>query len=721
MSIKGFNVNGVTEQYDYNSLDNKPEIHSIPTGGTAGQVLAKTSGADYAVGWVNQTGGGGGGDIIVDSALSTTSENPVQNKVVTTAINAKYTKPAYGIPATDMTSAVQASLAKADTALQTAPVTSVNGQTGAVTVQAATDAQVETAVDAWLGENVTQETGYVLDSTLTMDNAAPPASAVGELKSAIHLNETDYSSFVNDTASHTYATKRQFYPEIVPKNSYIRTASIPIANVGGGALLNAEVWEITDGNTLSRVKTVSTTPTRQTTNVIDIAYQTANKRCYVAIYFYNCQLYNVPDATKTLYYDPENNADAVTLSISSLGTTTGRAMTGGIAFTTVTLESEKEYRLPVKWRQGTMSNGNAYFTMNGCVTDYMVPTSICDELRPLANTHTLSVNYYDYADGVYSFSNRVQFAGTHTIDKTHDYFVVNIFKSWSVQTLVSECDSIIGLYVTLPITEYTKSIIESGYHNVPQFNKNDVWSMAHQGYSTDGANHNKKGGYARAASRGFTHGECDVRLTADGIPVCCHDDTFTDATTSETVTISSKTYAELTTYNYYGGTIATLEEIIAECKQSGLQLEIDQMSSSNISEVTDVVSKMSAWDVCIFAVNWMNQYPDLAPFIANGIKAVNPNARFLVGYNGFTDYDAAIEFTKTLDNPVFAVGQYTNSNLNTLKTIATELAGSARLHIWTVDNIGHIKEALPYINGWTSNAISGDDIFNPSKGSGLKL
>lgn len=61
MSIKGFSVNGVTEQYDYNSLDNIPDIQGIPTGGTEGQVLAKTSGADYAVGWVNQTGGGGGG------------------------------------------------------------------------------------------------------------------------------------------------------------------------------------------------------------------------------------------------------------------------------------------------------------------------------------------------------------------------------------------------------------------------------------------------------------------------------------------------------------------------------------------------------------------------------------------------------------------------------------------------------------------------------------
>ena len=64
------------------------------------------------------------------------------------------------------------------------PVRSVNGQTGDVAVQAATDAQVATAVNTWLGNNVDPATGYVLDSTLTMSNAAPPASAVGELKSA---------------------------------------------------------------------------------------------------------------------------------------------------------------------------------------------------------------------------------------------------------------------------------------------------------------------------------------------------------------------------------------------------------------------------------------------------------------------------------------------------------------------------------------------------------
>lgn len=48
-----------------------------------------------------------------------------------------YSKPADGIPKTDLSDAVQASLGKADTALQSAPVTSVNGKTGEVSLGAA--------------------------------------------------------------------------------------------------------------------------------------------------------------------------------------------------------------------------------------------------------------------------------------------------------------------------------------------------------------------------------------------------------------------------------------------------------------------------------------------------------------------------------------------------------------------------------------------------------
>lgn len=94
--------------------------------------------------------GGGGGSVTVDAALSATSENPVQNKAIAAALDGKgtYSKPSGGIPKSDLASAVQTSLGKADTALQAAPVTSVNGKTGAVLLTAADvgAAEAETVV-----------------------------------------------------------------------------------------------------------------------------------------------------------------------------------------------------------------------------------------------------------------------------------------------------------------------------------------------------------------------------------------------------------------------------------------------------------------------------------------------------------------------------------------------------------------------------------------------
>ena len=63
--------------------------------------------------------------------ITITSANAV---AVGSLTSGTYSKPSGGIPKTDLASAVQTSLEKADTALQTAPVTSVNGQTGAVSL-----------------------------------------------------------------------------------------------------------------------------------------------------------------------------------------------------------------------------------------------------------------------------------------------------------------------------------------------------------------------------------------------------------------------------------------------------------------------------------------------------------------------------------------------------------------------------------------------------------
>lgn len=57
--------------------------------------------------------------------------------------------------------------------------------------EAATDEQVASAVDDWLDENITQETGYVLDRSLLSSSAAAPADIVGNLKSAINEIEDE--------------------------------------------------------------------------------------------------------------------------------------------------------------------------------------------------------------------------------------------------------------------------------------------------------------------------------------------------------------------------------------------------------------------------------------------------------------------------------------------------------------------------------------------------
>jgi hypothetical protein len=51
---------------------------ALPAGGAAGQVLAKTAATDYAVGWVNQSGGGGGSVQKVELTVATAVQRQAQ-------------------------------------------------------------------------------------------------------------------------------------------------------------------------------------------------------------------------------------------------------------------------------------------------------------------------------------------------------------------------------------------------------------------------------------------------------------------------------------------------------------------------------------------------------------------------------------------------------------------------------------------------------------------
>ena len=133
---------GIENYLDYYNYYKKPQS-GIPASDMASAVQTSLDKADaaapqattYTKSEVDALVGSG---VTVDDALSTTSENPVQNKVVTTAINGKqatiddlstirsgaaagataYQKPGTGIPSSDMASSVQTDLGKAATAYQ---------------------------------------------------------------------------------------------------------------------------------------------------------------------------------------------------------------------------------------------------------------------------------------------------------------------------------------------------------------------------------------------------------------------------------------------------------------------------------------------------------------------------------------------------------------------------------------------------------------------------
>lgn len=85
-----------------------------------------------------RTGLVGGNLVQYDSTAQTLKDSgkKISDLATTSQVNAKYTKPNGGIPKSDLAGSVQTSLGKADTALQSAPVTSVNGKTGSVNLGA---------------------------------------------------------------------------------------------------------------------------------------------------------------------------------------------------------------------------------------------------------------------------------------------------------------------------------------------------------------------------------------------------------------------------------------------------------------------------------------------------------------------------------------------------------------------------------------------------------
>lgn len=113
-----------------------PAGPGVPTGGTTGQVLKKASGTDYDAEWADESGGGAAVEPYTSTpaALGTASAGSSDayargdhvHQMPTASQVGAYVKPSGGIPKTDLASAVQTSLGKADSAIA-APASPATG------------------------------------------------------------------------------------------------------------------------------------------------------------------------------------------------------------------------------------------------------------------------------------------------------------------------------------------------------------------------------------------------------------------------------------------------------------------------------------------------------------------------------------------------------------------------------------------------------------------
>lgn len=133
-----------------------------------------------------------------------------------------------------------------------------------------------------------------------------------------------------------------------------------------------------------------------------------------------------------------------------------------------------------------------------------------------------------------------------------------------------------GVAVTYTLEEIL-SCLSSSPVRKPAYNR-PVKIASHQGntYGAD-TNHCKLEGYIAAGKNGFDYAEGDIKFTSELIPVVSHDSTFVDATTGTTIRFSQHTLAELKTFDYFGGQVASLEEVILVCKKFGMGFILDQL------------------------------------------------------------------------------------------------------------------------------------------------
>lgn len=176
-------------------------------------------------------GGGGGGGVTVDDHMSTTSENPVQNKVITRELNkkqGKLTKGDYIEIIEDTISVITANeLSEEDTK----PIENATVAAAIKALQDAIDGIEEPNIVYWSGQ-VSQQTEYPKSNTIYINNAMDNQTTM------------PWSTVLGSANARVDATKLGRY-WVIYVSRYSNTSAIPILAIGKNVMMglaNAGGW-----------------------------------------------------------------------------------------------------------------------------------------------------------------------------------------------------------------------------------------------------------------------------------------------------------------------------------------------------------------------------------------------------------------------------------------------------------------------------------------------
>lgn len=252
------------------------------------------------------------------------------------------------------------------------------------------------------------------------------------------------------------------------------------------------------------------------------------------------------------------------------------------------------------------------------------------------------------------------------------------------------------------------SIVKDDLLTGRQKEKNqNVLSIAHQGYATDGKpyGYSKLEAFVNASHNGFDYGETDLIFSSDEVAFCCHDGSFVDGTSGETIDISQHTSAELKTYNYHGSTIATFDEVVKTCKESGIGLVIDHVteadSGNRFTNVMNTVKKYQMQNNVIWSVGRESMIDTLIEW--------NKKVKIVIPVSSSSDLDRLIAFANRKKTDFNEIGFSLATSAFTVQGIQDFISlipASMFIHCWTVDDKETYYNYLPYVTGIYSNKLS---------------